>query len=89
MHASASFRLALTADEQMAATLFEVISPVADQRGLVHKTTAGMAALVRQFSTEPEDGYYQALIRVQHDVSTGGELFMDYGEMTAKHMGIQ
>ena len=39
---------------------------------------------------QPKDGcYYQALIRVQHDVSTGEELFMDYGEMTAKLMGIE
>jgi hypothetical protein len=38
---------------------------------------------------QPEDGYYKAVIRVEHDVSSGSELFMDYGEMTARLMGIQ
>ena len=47
----ACFSLALAADEKMAATLFEVLAPVAGQRELVHRLTAGMAALVRQFAT--------------------------------------
>ena len=38
---------------------------------------------------QPEGDCYPALTRVQHDISTGQELFMDYGEMTDKLMGIE